>query len=263
MVRWLLSALVAPLTLIGSAASAPAAELRITFDELTRLVQSIAAGAKVYLNNAPGMLFSTQSYIAITSSQQYPLTIPVKSFDFFGSTYVYYINDITSTSLRILPVNGALRLSMMFETDGPEAVAGCISGDCLYTSVLPDIEWNGLGVSIDFVPIQFQDSISLQAKSVSVSGQPRAVCKPSAGTLARATCTLGLPFANSISSRLKADLPKILKEQINKSDVQQQFADGLRKSLTIGQAGAVAISAISIAPKGMTVDFRFNAASAN
>ncbi len=243
-VRWLLSALVAPLTLIGSAASAPAAELRITFDELTRLVQSIAAGAKVYLNNAPGMLFSTQSYIAITSSQQYPLTIPVKS-------------------LRILPVNGALRLSMMFETDGPEAVAGCISGDCLYTSVLPDIEWNGLGVSIDFVPIQFQDSISLQAKSVSVSGQPRAVCKPSAGTLARATCTLGLPFANSISSRLKADLPKILKEQINKSDVQQQFADGLRKSLTIGQAGAVAISAISIAPKGMTVDFRFNAASAN
>ena len=258
MFRCLICAVLISSSLVAFAASAAAAELRITFEELTGLVRSIAAKTKVYLNNAPGGLFTSQSYVEIAAAQQYPLPLPVKSFEVLGSTYGYYVNDIVSTSLRISSAAGALRLTIKFEADGPEAIAGCIAGECSYADVLPNIEWADLGVTIDFVPVQFQGSISLQVKSVIVSGQPRAVCKTSVDLAARAVCTLGLPFANRASARLKKDLPRILKEQVNQVSVQQQFADLLRKYLAVGQAGAVDISSVSIAPKNLTVDFRFS-----
>jgi hypothetical protein len=263
MLRWLACALVA---LSGFVASVRAAELRITFEELTRLVQTIATDAKVYLNNAPGGLFTSESYIAITPGQQYQLPLPVTTFRIAGSdsTYAYHVNDMGSTSIRVSPVNGALRLTLAFEMEGPEAVGRCVDGDCRYVDVLPDIEWTRPLVNIDFIPVQFNGSVSLKVTTVTIGGIPRAVCKTSVDLLSRTACTtIGLPVANRKIAKLKADLPKILKDQINQATVQQQFADGLKKHLTVGQAGAVAINSISIAPKGMTVNFRFSAAGAN
>jgi hypothetical protein len=240
-----------------------AAELRITLDELTRLVQTIAEDTRIYLNNAPGGgLFTSDSYIAI-AAQQFPLAIKAKTRRIGGSDYAYYVNDMQSASLRITPINGALRLTVTFESNGPEAVAGCFSGDCPLAGAMPDIEWTAPAVSIDFIPIQLGDSISLKAKSVRIAGVPRAVCKTSATFFAKTACNLGLPLANYTISRLKADLPKFLQDQINQDEVQQKFAEGLKKHLSVGQAGVVAISSVSIAPKSMTVNFRFSSAAGN
>jgi hypothetical protein len=44
--------------------------------------------------------------------------------------------------------------------------------------------------------------------------------------------------------------------------LQAQLAEGLKSYLTVGTSGAVAINEVSIAPSSMTVNFRFNSASA-
>lgn len=253
------------LSVFGTASGASAADLRVTFAELTKLVQNIASGTKIYLNNVPGPvggLFTSGSYVAITTTQQYPIPIPAKSFQALGSTYVYYVNDITSTSVRVVPANGALRLTVAFESEGAEAVADCLSGGCSLENALPDIEWPDAVVNVDFIPVRFNGSISLQVKNVTLGGSPRAVCKTAGGLLSRATCNIGLPFANRMINSLKVELPKLLKEQVNRTEIQQQFADGLKRYLTIGQAGEVAIGNISIEPNSLNVNFRFDAAGA-
>jgi hypothetical protein len=231
------------------------ADLRVTFAELTRLIQTIAGGAKVYLNNTPELL-ATASYAQITPTQQYPIPIPVKSFTILGSTYSYFVSDVSSTSVRVVPVTGALRLAMTFESEGPEAVVRCLSGSCSLENALPDIQWDNATVNVDFVPIRFGDSISLQVKSVSLGGNAVAVCKVTAGVVSGTACRLGRPFANRTITGLKNDLPKILKDQINQPGLQQQFAEGLKRYLSLGQAGEVMVSSISVEPRSMTVNFR-------
>ena len=239
-----------------------AADLKISFAELTRLLQTIAGGAKIYLNTVPGGLFANQSYVQITSTQQYPVAVPVKSFDILGSKYGYFVSDVASTSVKVAPVPSALRLTVSFESDGPEAIAICISGSCQLADVLPDIQWDNATVNIDFVPIRFNGSISLEVKSVSTGGTARAVCKSSADFLARQACNLGLPYANRSISQLRAELPGIIKAAANQQAIQQQLADGLKRYLTLGTAGEVAISNVSIDPKTLTVNFQFNQAGA-
>ena len=242
---------------------ATAADLRITFTELTRLLQSIAGGTRIYLNNVPGGMFANQSFVQIAPTQQYPVTVPVKSFDILGSKYGYFVSDVGSVSVKISPVSGALRLTVSFESDGPEAVAGCISGSCSLTDVLPDIQWDNAVVNIDFVPIRFNGSISLEVKSVTTGGNARGVCKAGAEFFAREACTLGLPLANRSINQMRAELPAILKAAANQQPIQQQLAEGLKRYLSLGQAGEVAISDISIDPKTLTVNFKFNQAGAN
>jgi hypothetical protein len=246
-------------------ASVRSADLRITFSELTSLLQSIASSAKIYLNNVPSALpaglFSSQSYVQITATQQYPVAIPVKSFDILGSKYGYFIKDVASTAVRVIPANGALRLVATFESEGPEAVAVCISGPCRLADILPDIQWDNATVNIDFVPIRFNGSISLEVRNVFASGTPRAVCKGTADFLERQACRLGLPFATRTIGQLKRELPGIIKAAANRQSIQSQLAEGLKRYLTLGQAGEVAINNISIDPKTLTIVFRFNAAA--
>lgn len=239
-----------------------AADLRVTFAELTRLIQTIAGGAKVYLNNTPE-LGAAGSYAQITPAQSYPLQLPVKSFNILGGTYGYFIKDVASTSVRVVPVAGALRLAMTFEAEGPEAVALCIAGNCTFENALPDIQWDNATVNVDFIPIRFADSISLEVKWVSLGGTPKAVCKQTAGVVSGTACSLGRPWANRTITNLKNDLPRILKEQVNQRGIQQQFADGLKRYLTLGQAGEVLVGSISVDPKSMTVNFRLPGANGN
>jgi len=259
MARWLRFLSAMALFATASAPRSPAAELRITFDELTQLVQSIANSTTIYLNSAPGGLFTTFSYIEI-GSQRHDLPRLEKEFVKAGSTYAYHVKDIRSTGVRVSAVNKALRLTVALEADGPEAIATCVSGECPLLNFLPDIEWTRPVVSIDFVPVQFNGSISLQVKNVIIGGVPQPVCRPSSDFWARAACNIGRAFANQSISKIKTELPKTLKEAVNQAGVQQRLADGLKAYLTVGQTGAVAINAISIAPSSMTVNFRFSTA---
>jgi hypothetical protein len=113
------------------------------------------------------------------------------------------------------------------------------------------------------VPIRLNGSVSLEVKTVTVSGAPRAVCKGSADFLERQACSLGLPFANRAINQLKADLPRLLRNAANQPGIQQQLAEGLKRYLTLGPAGEVAINNISIDPNTLTVQFRFSTAAGN
>ncbi len=239
---------------------AQAADLKISFQELTRLLQSIASGTRIYLNNVPGGLFASQSFIQVSNTQQYPVPIPGKTFNILGSTYGYYVSDVASSGVRLIPINGALRLVVSFESNGPEAMALCVSGGCALADVLPDIQWDNAVANIDFVPIRLNGSISLEVKTVTIGGVPRAVCKGTADFIERQACSLGLPFANRAINQLKADLPRLLRDAANQPGIQQQLAEGLKRYLTLGPAGEVAINNISIDPNTLTVQFRFNTA---
>lgn len=254
-----------PLLMAGSVATgigsrpAEAADLKISFAELTRLLQSIASSTRIYLNNAPGNLFANQSFIQVGTTQQYPVPIPARTFDILGSRYGYYITDVASTGVRLTPINGALRVSVSFESEGPEAIAVCVQGGCRLADILPDIQWDGVVANIDFVPIRLGGSVAFEVKAVTVSGNPRAVCKGTADFFERQACTLGLPYANRTISQLKTELPKLLRDAANQPGIQQQLADGLKRYLTLGPAGEIAINNITIDPNSMTVSFRLNA----
>lgn len=235
-----------------------AADLKISFAELTRLLQGIASNTRIYLNNVPGGLFANQSFVQVSATQQYPIPIPPKTFNILGSTYGYFVSDVASSSVRLIPINGALRLVVSFESQGPEVMAMCVSGGCALADVLPDIQWDNAAANIDFVPIRLNGSVSLEVRTVTISGTPRAVCKGSADFLERQACSLGLPFANRAMNQLKAELPKLLREAANQPGIQQQLAEGLKRYLTLGPAGEVSINNISIDPNTLTVQFRFN-----
>lgn len=246
----------------GLAATMPAraAELRIGFDELTRLVQSIADGTSIYLNSAPGGLFTTYSYIKI-GTQKFDLRSLGKDFPKGGSTYAYHVKDMSSASIKVSTVNRALRLSVTMESDGPEAVPSCVSGDCPLLAFLPEIEWTRPVISIDFLPVHYKGSVSLQVKDVIIGGVPQPVCRQQSDFWAKTACNLGRAFANQSISKFKSELPKTIKQVVNQPEVQQRIADGLKTYLTVGTAGAVSIEAISTAANNMTVSFRFSTAA--
>ena len=256
LVRWLVA-------LVMCFAATPltrGAELRIGFDELTRLVQSIADGTSIYLNSAPGGLFATYSYIKI-GAQKFDLPPLGKEFPKGGSTYAYHVKDMSSTSIRVAAINRALRLTMTMESDGPEAVPSCVSGQCPLLGFLPEIEWTRPAISIDFIPVHYKGSVTLQVRDVVISGVPQPVCRQHSDFWAKTACKLGRVFANQSISKFKSELPKTIKQVVNQPDVQQQIAGGLKAYLTVGQAGAVAIETISVATRSVTVNFRFSSAT--
>jgi hypothetical protein len=252
----LLSVVLATAGLAGSVTGARAAQLRITFEELTRLVQTIAAETQIYLNSVPG-LFAASSSIKI-GSQSYPLPPLEKTFLKGGSTYAYYVRDMTSMSVNVAPANRALRLTARFKTDGPVAVAGCASGQCALLDFMPDIYWAAPVVSMEVVPVRFNGGISLKVTKVSIAGAPQTKCRTSSNII---SCNIGLAFARRSIAALRTELPAAIKTALGDEGVQQKLADGLMAYLTVGSTGAVAINEVTIAPSSMTVNFRFNAAS--
>jgi hypothetical protein len=254
----LLSICFAAVSFFGVAAQARAAELRLTFDELTRIVESIAAETQIYLNSVPGGLFTTYSNVKI-GTQTYSLPTLEKKFSKGGSTYAYYVRSMTSSSVTVAPANRALRLTVTFKTDGPVAVAACVSGECSLLDFMPDIYWAAPKVTMDVVPVRFGGGISLKVDKVTIGGALRTACRSSSGLL---SCNIGLVFAQQSIASLKTELPAALKSALNEEGLQTQLAEGLKGYLTVGTTGAVAINAVTIAPSSMTVNFRFNAASA-
>lgn len=257
-----------PLVLLFAALSAAgvspvaAAELRVSYAELASVVQTAIGSATIHLNNKPGgmLSFGAGSYVSI-NGQQISVPIPVKSFPILGSTYAYYVSDINSQSVRASAVTGAVRLTVSFESQGPEMVSGCVSGSCTFEDALPNVEWAQPSVSIDVVPVGYNGSVALQVKSVQFGGTLKAVCQDDADFFLSGACEAGLSWANKSIAKMKPELAAQLKDKMNAPELQQAMADALKKYLALGAAGTVAISKVTNNDSSVTISFALTPAS--
>ncbi len=240
-----------------AAGPAGAAELRIAFTELAAIAQQALGGATLRLHNAPasGLLdFSQGSYVAIGSTQV-PLSIPVRTFPIAGGTYAYYVNDINSTGVTFEAAPGALRLTLRFESDNPELIGRCRSGICAPVNALPRIEWSDATVSVDLVPVGVGESLSLEAKAVRIGGAFAPACSPSAALISGGICKSVLSKARQAIARLRGDLDGMLREQMNKPEIQAKIAGELKKRLVFGPAGELKIRSVGVTDSAVTISF--------
>ena len=244
---------------LASASSGRAADLRVDFVELARVVQALVGNATVRLHNAPGGLFEPGANVTVASFQKL-IPIKVASFDLQGSTYAFYVNDLSSTEVRATAANGALRLTIKFEDEGPEIIGGCLAGSCLFENALPNIEWSDPGITVDMVPVRFNGSVSLNLKRVELLGTLTPVCKTDIGIIAANTCRLiALPRARQKIALLRGQIDDGMKK-VNEGDMQQHLADQLKPRLSLGTLGEVQISNVAVDPEGIIVSFRLGSA---
>jgi hypothetical protein len=236
---------------------ATAAELRIEFKELAAIAQQALGGATLRLHNAPatGLLdFSQGSYVAIGSTQV-PISVPARTFPIAGGTYAYYVNDINSTAVAFAAVPGALRLTLSFESENPELVGRCRAGLCAPVNALPRIEWSQASVAIDLVPAGVGDSLSLEAKAVKIGGTFTPSCSPTAALISGGICKSVLSKARLAVARLRGDLDGMLREQMNKPEIQARIAGALKQRLVLGPAGELKIRSVEVDSRAVTVTF--------
>ena len=244
---------------IGCLAAVPAtaADLRIAFSELAAIAQQAFGGATLRLHNAPasGLLdFSQGSYVSI-GSVQVPVSVPARTFPIAGGTYAYYLNDINSSGVTFTPVPGAVRLTLTFESEGPELFGRCRSGICAPMNALPRIEWADASVSIDLAPVGVGESLSLEAKAVKVGGTFTPACSPSAALISGGICKSVLSKARQAIAKFRGDLDGMLREQMNKPEIQAKIAGELKKRLVLGPAGQVNVRSVSVTESAVTVSF--------
>jgi hypothetical protein len=233
-----------------------AAELRISFTELARIVSGTLAGAKLRLHNTPAGVFDFSPSSSLTvGNTTVPLPIPARTFDVAGSQYAYYLNDLNSTRIAITPAPGALRLSITFEGTGGELVGACVSGFCVSNAALPEIQWSNAVVAVDLVPTLVGGSLSLTSKQVDVGGTFTPDCERAKGLFSGSLCKVILPQARKAVSKLKVDINAGLKAQINAPEVQAKLATALRSYLKFGPAGDVTINRVGVEGEVVSVTF--------
>ena len=246
------------LAVLGLPSAATAAELRIDFRELASLTSGILSGAKIRLHTKSDSIldFAAGSSVTIGGTER-PIPVPARSFEAAGARYAYLLNDINSTGIKVSNAPGAVRLMVAFEEEGPELIGRCLSGICPPDAALPEIEWRGAAVSIDFVPARVGSGLSLKVQKVELKGVFEPRCLPSAGFFAGSLCRAILPQARQSISRFRKDLDSALLQQINASTVQEKIANSLKGYLAIGPAGEVHISQVAIDPDGRAVVVSF------
>jgi hypothetical protein len=233
-----------------------AAELRISFAELSRILNATLSSAKLRLHNAPSSIFSFQQPSSLTiGSTTAPLAIPARTFTVGGSTYAYYLNDINSTKIAFTPAPGALRLAMTFESTGGELLGACVSGYCISNAALPEIQWSSPVVAVDLTPTLVAGSLSLTAKQVDVGGSFTPDCARANGIFTGGVCQVILPLARKSVARLKTDINAGLKDQINSAALQDKIATALRGYLKFGPAGDVKITKVAVEGDGVAITF--------
>jgi hypothetical protein len=245
------------MVVLGGAAPVQAAELRIEFRELAAIARQSLGGASLRLHNAPssGLLdFSQGSYVSIGPAQV-PVSIPARTFPVAGGTYAYFLNDINSTGVVFEAVPGAVRLTLTFESNDPELLGRCRSGICAPVNALPRIEWSDASVSVDLTPVRVADSLSLVAKAVKIGGTFTPSCSASSALISGGICKSVLARARQAIARLRGDLDGMLREQMNKPDVQAKIAEELKKRLVLGPAGELTIRSVGVNDSAVTVSF--------
>lgn len=246
----------AALLCLMPARAAHAAELRISFTELARIVSGTLAGAKLRLHNTPAGVFDfAQPSSLMIGAGNVPLPIPARTFEVAGSQYAYYLNDLNSTRIAVTPAPGALRLSITFEGTGGELLGACVSGFCVSNSALPEIQWANAVVAVDLVPTLVAGSLSLTSKQVDVGGTFTPDCERAKGLFSGGLCKAILPQARKAVSRLKVDINAGLKAQINAPEVQAKLATALRSYLKFGPAGDITINRVGVEGEIVSVTF--------
>lgn len=256
-VRVFLIALMLALGSLATSGRAAAAELRIDFKELSALASSFLSDASIRLHNAQsGVLdFSAGSSVTIAGAER-PIPVPVRSFEALGLRFAYLINDLNSKRITLTPATGAVRLSIVFEDEGPELIGRCLSDLCPPTAALPEIEWQNAAVNIDLVPAKAAGGLALKAERVEVLGVITPRCK-AASFFARSLCNAALPKARATIARLKRDLDTGLAQQVNAAPIQEKIANALKGYMKLGKAGEVVVSKVSVENGGRAVVVSF------
>lgn len=229
--------------MVALGAPAPAAELKISYTELSGILRSVLGDAKLHLHNKPGGILdmTAGSYFAI-AGKQFDLPLPLKSFGVLGSTYAYYVDDLNSQQITAESIPGAVRLVLTF---APKAtLAGtCLAGDCGLTNALPSITWRGGTISIDVVPVHLGLSLALEVRGVKIGGNFSANCLGS-GVISKGACNLALGYARRTVTNLKPEIASKIKDQVNDAAAQTKVAEGLKSHLKVGEAGAFDITGV-------------------
>jgi hypothetical protein len=254
-VRRISLSLVAALMMAATAVPSPAAELRISLAELARILTTTLGDAKLRLHNVPGgaLDFTPGSSLTIGTTSV-TLPIPGRSFEVGVSSYAYYINELNSTKVTISAVPGALRIRIDFESDGPELVGRCVSGLCVGSSGLPEIQWNTPSISVDVAPVSVAGILSLNAKRVEVGGTFAPDCKAATGLFSGSLCNAVLPQARKATAKLKTDLNTTLMSQINGPEIQAKLTGAMR-ALKLGPAGEIRFSRVALEGDTLALTF--------
>lgn len=233
-----------------------AAELRIDFSELVTIARQSLSQASIRLHNVPqGFLdFATGSSLSFGSTQV-PIDVPARSFEAAGGRYAYYLNEINSSGVTVEAVDGALRLTLAFETDAPELIGRCLSGLCPPNASLPRIEWSDASVAVDLAPVSVDGSLSFTAKRLVIGGTFAPACSTSADFFSGSICRAVLKKARQAITKFRADLDEVLRAKLDSPALQSKFATILKSKLVFGPAGPVRIRGVDVNSRSVTVSF--------
>ena len=242
--------------LLGSPAAA--GELHLTYAELARVANAVTSTAKIKLNTKPpGFLGLGGGGSSLTlAGTSLPLDIPNQMFPVLGSTYAYYLNDLTSAAVRVVPVAGAVRLVRSFESKAGAMVAACVEGACGLVDALPDVTWRDPTVAVELTVAQVADGLAFKVRKAEIGGTLTRVCKASGVTIASGLCNLGLPWARQTVSRLRSQIDKLVRDRVNTPEAQAALAGVLKPHLKIGSGGDIAIQRVTSDNRGVVVGFR-------
>lgn len=242
-------------TMIAAPLHVPAADLKISLSELARILAVTLQNPRIRLHNVPGGFIdmAPSSSLGIGSATV-ALKVDPKSFEIAGATYGYYVNELNSQSVSIAAVPSALRIAVVFESADPEIVGRCITGLCVASAALPQLQWQAPSITIDLTPVWVNGKLSLDAKRVEVGGSFLAECL-NGGFFAGSICKLALPKARGVAATLKTEVAKNLKDLINGPQAQAQIAEGLKPYLRFGPVGEVRFSKVAVDSQNVTISF--------
>lgn len=244
------------LALMPVARPAGAAELKITLAELARILTVTIGDAKLRLHNVPaGLLDATAGSSLTVGGASFPVPIAPRDFDFGGTKFAYYINNLNSGTITISAVPSALRFTIPFVTSGPALVGKCASGFCVSDEFLPEIRWSGAVVTLDFTPVWSNGDFTLFLKAVNIGGTFTPDCNSAHNLLSGGVCDFALPQARTAARTLKTDLAKTLTDKVNAADTQEKLASGLRSYLKFGPAGEAKFQTVTVDPTTLTLTF--------
>ncbi len=230
-----------------SAVPCAAAELKIEFAELARVVSTLTQGAKLHLHNAPAtglisVLTSQSSYFEF-AGHQLPVDVPpVEGWAPLIGDYAFYVNDVNMTKLTVGATGGAVRVTMQFDESGYDIVPS--------DQRLPSVKWKGAAVVLDLKPVKAGNSLSLEAVNVEVKGTLNPVC-----TKPGLVCTVVLEPARPKLRKMPAQLSAQLKALINSDKVRTSLAAALDGYLTLGTLGHVQIRSVKNSASATTISF--------
>ena len=169
--------------------------------------------------------------------------LPLKSFQLFGSTYAYYVDNLNSEAIRVSAIPSGIRLTLIFPPNEVTIVGACVAGGCGVLDLLPKIVWIGWHCVDRRRPrAPWLKSLATSALCDHRRRPEREMWSGSSGDFfSDSACRLGLTSANQTIARLRPGIAAAVKDRVNDAGVQTSIADALKKYLVVGPGGEIAI----------------------